>query len=247
MSGKEHLSVGKELDTLVLSDDLTMAFVGCGDIAQFHWQGIQSHAPNIQVTAVVDTNPARAEAMAKQTGAEPFTTLEEALEKGEFDAVDIMLPHDLHAESSINAFAAGKHVVLEKPMAINIDDCERILAAANKADTVFMIAEQSQFWPDVQEAATLIKDGAIGDITHARANFFGPLRIDPNDPIPWRFRIEKSGGGICIDGGAHWIRPLRIWLGEIDEVIAVNTGYESKTPTRETRLPKVLVQRKQRQ
>jgi predicted dehydrogenase len=183
----------------------------------------------------------------KQTGAEPFTTLEEALEKGEFDAVDIMLPHDLHAESSINAFAAGKHVVLEKPMAINIDDCERILAAANKADTVFMIAEQSQFWPDVQEAATLIKDGAIGDITHARANFFGPLRIDPNDPIPWRFRIEKSGGGICIDGGAHWIRPLRIWLGEIDEVIAVNTGYESKTPTRETRLPKVLVQRKQRQ
>ena len=205
------------------SERLKLALVGCGNIARAHWRGITYHAPQIEVTAAVDANPERAAAMAERTGAAAFSSLSEALADGEFDAVDIMLPHNLHEPVALEALAAGKHVVLEKPMAPTLEACERILQGAAQAGTVFMIAEQSQYWPDVVRARELIEAGAIGDVISVRAYFFDPLRRDPADPKPWRFQLDRSGGGIAIDGGAHWLRPLRMWLGEVDEVIATTS------------------------
>ena len=204
-----------------MADRVTLALVGCGNIARAHWRGIRYHAPNIDVTAVVDADHARAAAMAERTGAPAFATLEDALANGDFDAVDLMLPHDLHEIAALQSFAAGKHVVLEKPIAPDLASCERILAAAEQAGTVFMVAEQAQYWPDVVKASELIADGAVGTIIAASACFYDPLNVDPAQPKPWRFELARAGGGIAIDGGAHWIRPLRMMLGEIDAVIAV--------------------------
>ena len=173
------------------------------------------------MTAVVDANAANAESMAERTGAPAFASLEEALAKGDFDAVDLMLPHDLHEEAATASFEAGKHVCLEKPMAHDLESAERILAtAARHPDQVFMVAEQAQYWPDIARARELIEAGSIGDVVTARACFYDPQTIDPDAPRPWRFELARSGGGIAIDGGAHWIRPLRMMLGEIDQVVA---------------------------
>ena len=204
-----------------MADKVTLCLVGCGNIARAHWRGIRYHAPKIDVTAVVDANVESAQAMAERTGAKAFSSLGQALAEGSFDAVDIMLPHDLHEQAAAEAFAAGKHVVLEKPMAHTLESAERILALAAKADGVFMIAEQAQYWPDVAKAKQLIDDGAVGEVLAARACFYDPLRHDPQAPKPWRFDLARAGGGIVIDGGAHWIRPLRMMLGEIDEAIGV--------------------------
>ncbi|MFN8443343.1 MAG: Gfo/Idh/MocA family oxidoreductase [Caldilineaceae bacterium] len=204
-----------------LSQPIKLAFVGCGGIAQAHWRGLQAHVPQIKLTTVIDSNPEAATKMAEQTGAQPFFSLESALEQGDFTAVDIMLPHNLHAEAAIRAFAAGKHVVLEKPMAPTLAECERILAAAQQAGTIFMVAEQAQYWPDVCKAQQMIQDGVIGDVITARAFFGGPVPQQPPTIRPWRYDKAIAGGGITIDGGAHWIRPLRMWLGEVDEVVAV--------------------------
>ncbi len=200
---------------------LQIALIGCGGIAQAHWRGIQAHSPRICVTAVVDTDGARAAAMAAQTGATPFPSLDEALAHGDFDAVDILLPHALHEEAAVCAFAAGKHVVLEKPMAHTLASADRILAAAQKAGTVFMVAEQAHYWPDARATQQMIQAGAIGEIITARAVFGGPVVPSDGGPRPWRYDLALAGGGITMDGGAHWIRPLRMWLGEIDEVVAV--------------------------
>lgn len=205
---------------------IKIAFVGCGRIAQSHWRGIQEHVPQLKVTAAIDVDPARAAAMAEQTGGQPFTSLETALEQGDFEAVDIMLPHHIHEEPTVRAFAAQKHVVLEKPMATTLDACDRILAAAKEAGTVFMIAEQSQYWPRSVKVQQLIREGAIGEVIMAEA-FFGGQVGSGWGGNPWRYNKAITGGGICIDGGSHWIRPLRIWLGEIDEVVAV-LGYPLK-------------------
>lgn len=199
---------------------VSLALIGCGSIAQSHWQGIQGDAPNVHVTAVIDTDSERAQAMAKQTGAQAFTSINEALDKGSFDAVDIMLPHDQHEEAAITCFDAGKHVVLEKPMAMTLDACQRIMDAAASAGTVFMVAEQSHYWPDAVKIQQMIDEGAIGEVITARA-FFGGSVDSGWESKPWRYELAKAGGGITIDGGAHWIRPLRMWLGEIDEVVAV--------------------------
>ncbi len=201
------------------SDQLKLAFVGCGGIAQAHWRGIQAIAPQIQVTATIDTDPERAQAMAEQTGGRPFTSLEEALAIGDFTAVDIMLPHIQHEEAAVLAFQSGKHVLLEKPMSTTLESCDRIVDAARKAGVVFAIAEQAQFWPDAIKIRDLLREGAIGEVITARAYFGGRVGKGWGSK-PWRYDKAITGGGICIDGGSHTIRPLRMWFGEIDEVVA---------------------------
>ncbi len=204
-----------------MSTTLKLAFVGCGAIARFHLDGIKEAAPRIQVTAAIDPLREKAASIAAETGAQVFSSLDEALEKGDFDAVNLMLPHDLHEEFAIQSFAAGKHVLLEKPMAPTLDACERILTAASEAGTVFMVAENSQYWPEIVKARALIQDGAIGDILTARAGFV--MEFDDywfKEKKPWRYEKKRTGGGIIIDGGSHWLRPLRMWMGEIDEVVA---------------------------
>ena len=86
-----------------MAERLKLAFVGCGAIARYHLDGINEHAPRIQVTATVDVDAEKAQAYATETGGTAFTSLEEALEKGDFDAVDLMLPHDLHEQAALVA------------------------------------------------------------------------------------------------------------------------------------------------
>ena len=210
-----------------MADKLRLALVGCGNIARAHWRGIRYHAPRLEVAAVVDEDLPRAQAFAERTGAPAYGSLAEALAAGGFEAVDIMLPHDLHEAAAAAAFAAGKHVVLEKPMAPDLASCERILEAARQAGTVFMIAEQAEYWPDVAAARRLIDAGRIGMVLGARACFYDPLPPQPTLAKPWRFELARAGGGIAIDGGAHWIRPLRMLLGEVEEAIAA-TGRHIK-------------------
>ena len=204
-----------------MTNKLRMALVGCGGIASSHWRGIKYLAPRIEVTAVVDSNPAVAEAWSKRTGAKAFTELGVALESQLFESVDLMLPHDVHIEAAEACFHAGKHVVLEKPMAMDVAGAERILAAAKQAGVILMVAEQAQYWPDIHKARELMDGGEIGEVITARGCFYDSLVLDSQSPVPWRFDLSKAGGGIVIDGGAHWIRPLRLLLGEIDSVVAV--------------------------
>lgn len=207
------------------SQTLRLALVGCGAISKMHRIGIQDGAPRIEITAAVDVNRANAEAVASECGAEVFESLDSALESGSFDAVDLMLPHHLHESAALRCLDAGVHVLLEKPMAPSVTACARILEAAARAaernGTVFMVAENSQYWPEVVIAKKLIDDGVIGDVVTARAAiFFPPMGDYYGGDKPWRFDNAVAGGGIALDTGSHWIRPLRIWLGEVDEVVA---------------------------
>ncbi|MCZ6782915.1 MAG: Gfo/Idh/MocA family oxidoreductase [Proteobacteria bacterium] len=207
-----------------MAEFLKLAFVGCGAISQMHLMGIRQGAPRIRVTAAIDTDRSRAESVAAETGAEVFTSLEEGLERGDFDAVDLMLPHDAHEAAALRAFAAGVHVLLEKPDSPTVEACDRILEAASRAGTVFMVAENAQYWPEIGIAKQLLEASAIGEIVTARASFFIPplpaYYGEAGGAQPWRFDVRTAGGGIAIDTGSHWLRPLRMWLGELDEVVA---------------------------
>lgn len=198
---------------------LKMAFVGCGHIAEMHLRGIQAGNGEIEVTAVVDANFERAVDMARRTGAKPFERLEDALIASDFSAVNIMLPHSLHEDATLLSFAAGKHVILEKPISTSVESAERILSAAHRSKITFMVAENSQYWPDVDIVRRQILEGAIGELITGRA-FMWRQRSERAEKSLWRNRLAITGGGVCIDGGAHWIRPLRIWFGEILEVIS---------------------------
>ena len=231
---------------------LKLALIGCGRISQQHFNGIRVVCSDlVTVTAVVDTSLARATEMqagvsAAGGSAAVYTDVATALAEGDFEAVDIMLPHHLHLPVTCQCFDAGKHVLLEKPMAHNLEDAEKILAAAAAAQgngLVFMMAENSQYWPEVVAAKEIIATGAIGRLLSARAVFNGTFNAGDDSTVthadvtssyavmdgdnsvpadrPWRFDKEATGGGIVIDGGAHWIRPLRMLMGEVEAVTGV--------------------------
>jgi UDP-N-acetyl-2-amino-2-deoxyglucuronate dehydrogenase len=208
-----------------VSERLRTAIVGCGAIAHWHLDAIERASVPITVTAAVDPAGQPAQRMADRTGATPYGSLAAALIDREFDAVLIAVPHHLHESVATEALGAGLHVLLEKPLAPTVDACERILAAASVAGTVFMVAENAQYWPEVLTVRDLIRDGAIGDVITARAATFFPALGDfYGGDHPWRFDQAAAGGGVVIDTGSHWLRPLRMWLGEVDEVVAA-LGY----------------------
>jgi len=203
-----------------MSGSLKLALVGCGAISDWHRMGLKE-VPEIEVTAVVEPDGERARAAAEATGAPAFASLDEALDGGDFDAVDLMLPHRLHEAIAVQALEAGKHVLLEKPMAPSLGACERILEAAAKAEGVFMVAENAQYWPEVRIVRELVASGAIGDVVTAGVHLFlPPMPAYYGGDAPWRFDKAATGGGVSIDVGSHYVRPLRMWLGEIDEVVA---------------------------
>jgi predicted dehydrogenase len=196
--------------------------VGCGAIARWHLQAIARAATRTDVTAVIDVVPARAAALAAETGAQAYGDVEEALGAGAFDAALVMVPHDGHEAVATTVLHAGRHLLLEKPMAPTLEACQRILAVAQDAGTTFMVAENAQYWPEVVTAQRLVLDGAIGEVITARSwHCAPPLEEFYGGDAPWRYSTGASGGGIAIDTGSHWIRPLRMWLGEIDEVVAI--------------------------
>jgi UDP-N-acetyl-2-amino-2-deoxyglucuronate dehydrogenase len=200
---------------------LRLAFVGCGAIARWHLEALRAAAPRTEVTVVVDVDRDRVRAMAEETGADPFGSLDDALAAGGFDAVLIMVPHRLHEELAVAALGAGTHVLLEKPMAPSLEACGRILAAAAQSTSVFFVAENAQYWPEVVLAKELIDDGAVGEVITARAWHCAAPMKEFHGAGSWRFSVADAGGGVAIDAGSHWLRPLRMWLGELAEVVAV--------------------------
>jgi predicted dehydrogenase len=204
---------------------LTLAIVGCGAISRWHLAAIERAGLDVEVVACVDPVAANAASLSQLTGAPSFASLTDALRNRSFEAALVAVPHHVHETVTVEALAAGVHVLLEKPIATTLDACDRILAVARDCDATLMVAENAQYWPEVLTVRDLIRKGAIGDVVTARAATFFPALGDFYEgEAPWRFDRAAAGGGVAVDTGSHWLRPLRIWLGEIREVVAA-LGY----------------------
>src|SRR5687767_7463472 len=131
-----------------MGDELRIGLVGCGAIAEWHHDAIDRRASRTRVTAAVDPDRPRAEALAARSGAAVFTSLDEALAADAFDAALVMVPHHLHEEVATDVLDAGRHLLLEKPIAHTVESAERLLAVASSVDVVFQVAENAQFWPE---------------------------------------------------------------------------------------------------
>jgi predicted dehydrogenase len=202
---------------------LKLALLGCGAISQWHRHAC-ADLPQVRITACIDVDTTRAQAAARECGAQAFGSLEEALAHAEFDAVDVMLPHDRHEAAALQVFAARKHLLLEKPMATTVGACERILAAARQSDRVFMVGETAQYWPEVLAARRLIDKGRIGRVLGARTM----AQYAPSPEFyaggSWRMSRGTMGGGLAIDTAPHFVRALRMLCGEFTAVTAT-FGY----------------------
>jgi len=216
-----------------------IAFVGCGVISKHHLDAIAALDRGVvTVTAVIEPNAERlaacADAVEKALGARPaeFASLAVAAaadpDKAIFDSVDVMVPSlgPLHETIGVEALKLGYHVHMEKPVSNSVASAERLVAAQAEG-LVLMVAENSQYWREVVEAQRLIAEGAIGEVLTARAKFWESGHPKLND---WAAQGSYDKGsyicegteGFVFDGGLHWLRPLRMLMGEVTHVVSTS-------------------------
>ncbi|MBX3010840.1 MAG: Gfo/Idh/MocA family oxidoreductase [Caldilineaceae bacterium] len=203
---------------------IRVGILGCGKIARLHVQGYKAAADIAQVVAFCDEYSLElAQSMAQDFGATATNRWQAVVERADVDAISICLPPYQHAEIALAAAKAGKHVLVEKPMAMNLAECKQMVAAAQEAGTVLMVGQNQRFQPEHVKIKELLDRNAIGRIVALRfdCNQFVKYMYPPDS---WIFDKGKSGGGMVAQTAVHKIDLMRHFFGEIQEVSAFN-GY----------------------
>ena len=190
-----------------VSGIVRVALIGCGGISGAHAGGVIKHQDQIKYTVLCDIVPEKMVARSKQLGGvdRHFTDWKKMLREaeGEFDAVDICLPHHLHGAAILDAAAAGKHILCEKPMCISLQQADEIAAAVAKAGITYMSAHNQLFMPSVQEAKRLIEAGTIGKVWWIKSADCFRNGAAKRANWGWRASMATQGGGELIDTGYH--------------------------------------------
>jgi predicted dehydrogenase len=181
---------------------IRVGLIGGGDIADAHIRGYRAHEREIAVVAVADVVEATARRRADELGARAFTDFRRLLAEADVDAVDICLPHHLHADAITAAAAAGKHILCEKPLCLTATEAADVEAAVSRAGVTLMCAHNQLFLPGVAKAKALLEAGAIGKVYEVRTtdSFFNDFDLTT---MGWRANPATSGGGELIDTGYH--------------------------------------------
>ena len=199
--------------------------IGCGDIAQKRVAPALSQSPQSELAAVSRANPDRLDEFADAFRVRRrFARWEELVQNEDIDAVYVATPVNLHAEQTIAAAEAGKHVLCEKPMAMNVAECDRMIAAADANGVKLGVAYYRQFYPVVKRVKEVIDSGEIGKPTVVQVDAFEWMNPDPSDSRAWRLRPEIAGGGPMFEFGCHRIQLLLHLFGPIQTVSAITSN-----------------------
>ncbi|MCL2351743.1 MAG: Gfo/Idh/MocA family oxidoreductase [Firmicutes bacterium] len=158
------------------------------------------------------------------------TSWEELVRRPDIDAVDITAPSNTHREIAIAAAKNGKHVFVEKPLALNSSDARQMLAAAEENGIRHQIGFNYRFAPAVLLAKKIIDEGKIGKVFHFRGNYLQDYIIDPSFPLVWRLDKKVAGSGSLGDLGAHVIDLARFLVGDIDRVTGITRTFIKERP-----------------
>jgi len=201
---------------------LKWGLIGCGDISRKRVAPALRDLPNCDFVAVSRANFELAESFAKEFGARRFYQhWQELIADKEIDAVYIATPVHLHAEQTITAAAAGKHVLCEKPMALNVAECDRMIEACRDNNATLGIAYYRHFYPAITRIKEIIATGEIGQPVIAQINAFEWFDPEPTNSRRWLIDKEQSGGGPMFDFGCHRIEVLLNILGPIVHTSAI--------------------------
>ena len=193
--------------------------IGMGDIADRVTAPAMADAKSNRLVAVMRRDLDRAKELADKHGASrAYATVEEVLGDDEVDAVYVATPVHAHAEQTIQAAEHGKHVLCEKPMAMNVEEAEQMVEACEANGVKLMVCYYQRFNRRHQKIKELLTAGEIGQVTAARVTFSG---FAPDNPESWRQKPELSGGGNLMDCGSHCVDLLRYLVGEVTRVSAL--------------------------
>ena len=207
---------------------LRVAVIGYAFMGKAHsqaWRNVAAYfdVPAVEQAVLVGRNAGEVAAAAARFGwAESATDWREVIARDDIDIIDVCAPGNMHAEIAIAALEAGKHVIVEKPIANSVEEAERMLAAAEAATARGQHAIVNFNYrrvPAIEVARQLVAEGRIGPIRHVRAAYLQDWLNDPSSPMSWRLRRETAGSGALGDLGSHIADLIQHVTGEsLDEV-----------------------------
>ncbi|MBA4188250.1 MAG: oxidoreductase [Planctomycetaceae bacterium] len=194
-----------------------VGLIGCGKVGTIHAAALNA-LPEAELVACCDAAPDRAGAFAAKYGGKPFADVATMLREGGVEAVIIGTPHPLHAQPAIQAAEAGVHVLVEKPLAASLADCDAMLAAAKKTGVKLGVISQRRFYEPVARMKAAIVAGKIG--VPALGVFIQYSWRDAAYYLsdPWRGKWDTEGGGVLVNQSPHQLDILLWLMGPVAEV-----------------------------
>lgn len=206
---------------------IRLGLIGAGRIARMHLMQVGESLGTVELAAVCDIVESAAAERAQQAGLSTqalYTDPSRMIREASIDAVSICTTHDSHAPLAIEAAEAGKHVLVENPMANTLEECRAMIATAERAGVTLMVSQIQRFKPAHVAIRSMIEGGLFGEVrggaSHWQQNI---VRARGNDAKKnWLLDGKATGGGVLIALGVHQIDTLRYWLGNVESVFAVN-------------------------
>lgn len=193
------------------------ALVGCGKVGGIHAE-VLSRLPESEFVAACDADPARAGAFASRYGARAFEDVPTMLARAAPEALVVATPHPLHAAPAILAAEAGVHVLVEKPLAARLDECDAMLDAAAKGGVTLGVVSQRRFCEPALRMKAAIDAGKIGMPALGVVSMFNWRDEAYYRSDPWRGRWATEGGGVLVNQAPHLLDLLQWFMGDIAEI-----------------------------
>jgi predicted dehydrogenase len=213
------------VDPLEEDPMLNVAIIGTGNISRLHFEAYLTFPKRCKITHLVDIYPEKAEEKKKELklNAQVFSSYKDILKDPSIDLVSICTPPYAHAEIAIAFLKAGKNVIVEKPMAASLEECDAMIAAAKKSGKVFSPIAQNRFRDPIMNLKTVLDSGKAGKVTHAQIDSFW-WRGHSYYDLWWRGTWAKEGGGCTLNHAVHHIDMLAWMLGRPSKVSAITSN-----------------------
>ena len=200
---------------------LRSAIIGCGKMAQVHAQALK----NIEETTLVAVQSRNAEkvaATAARFGVKGYSDIAEMIQQEQVRVVVICTPHPAHRQAAIIAMQHGAHVLTEKPLAVSLEDCDAMMAAAATYNKQLGMVSQRRFYPSCRRIKQAIDDGKMGTPMLGSVVMYGWRDEKYYSSDPWRGSWDKEGGGVLVNQAPHQLDLLQWYMGsEMEELYGV--------------------------
>jgi UDP-N-acetyl-2-amino-2-deoxyglucuronate dehydrogenase len=196
---------------------LRFGIIGCGRVAPRHAQSI-NQLDHTELVAVADEKAARAESFSSDHGGRPYQDYRALLDRNDIGAVSICVPSGLHAEIAVDAMRAGKHVLVEKPIAVRLEDADHMIAVAKQEGVTLAVVLQNRYNHPMQQLRNLIDSGGLGKLYlgNATVRWFRPQSYYEDE---WHGTWAMDGGAL-MNQSIHHIDALQWFMGPVSAVSA---------------------------
>ena len=203
-----------------MAKSIRTAVVGCGKVGDFHARALAA-IENSEFSAVCSRSPGRAREFAARYGVRAYDSIGAMVKDAKIEAVCVCTPHPNHAAAAVEAIRNGAHVLIEKPLAASLADCDAILDEAEKAGVKVGAVCQRRFYRPCMRIRETIDAGKIGRPVIGQVTMLGWRDMDYYRSDPWRGKWLEEGGGVLVNQAPHQLDLLLWYMGEIDELYGI--------------------------